>query len=269
MKQEDIPAIKAVLKDIPTTGSIELKALYFKDARTRIEPSKDKVTGMLKGVPRLSDEDKRQLTFFTDATTAIMVKDGYVIDFTKFEDRLIWAMIKESYFIAESFHMGQNTPGARFYINDEVEQLTKELEGEDLLFKVLSYIHNDRPDELLSRARILGVDMEGDTPDAAKKYLISVAKTKDGPAKLLNLYQSNVIALQLMFYKACDKSLIKKTNGIYMYGSLPLGVSDEEVISYLQAPSNIDLLDQLKKQLNPELYSNTALLGKDESRQKQ
>lgn len=259
MKNElEIPAIAAVLKDIPDHGIIELRTLWFKDAKARIEPTKVASTGRLLGVAKLSEDDKKQLTFIIEPTTFLYIGNHHQIDLSKFEDRLTWAMMKHNPLIAESFHIGQNTPGAMFYVSNEVEESRKDMETEDLLFTALSYIHNDKNDELIARARLLGVDMAGEPADTAKKYLLKLTRESGGVEKIIGVYSGNKVATTILLYKAIDKGIIKSKNNVFMYGTLPLGADEDVVLQYLQAPNNASLVDQIKQELNPEVFGTTA-----------
>jgi len=270
MKDElEIPAIAAVMKGIPNAGIIELKTLWFKDAKARIEPTKDSNSGRLKGVANLSDDDKKHLTFIVDAKSFLYIRNGHRIDLSKFEDRITWAMMIHSPLIAESFHIGQNSPGAMFYVSDEIEESRKDLEGEDKLFKALSYIHNDKDDELIARARLLGVDMSGEPVDTAKKYLLKQTREHGGVDRILGVYSGNAVTTTILLYKAIDKGIIKNKNNIFMYGTLPLGADEDTVQQYLQNPSNTSLLDQIKQEINPELFGETAPKTSGSSRSKQ
>ena len=269
MDELKIPAIANVLKDIPGKGIIELKSLYYKDAKARIEPTKSLKTGQLIGVPNLSEDDKKRLTFYTTPSTALWVRDGPVFDLSKFEDRLLWAMVKPSHLVAESFHLGQNTPGARFYVSNEEEEIKKDLESEEKLFKVLSYIHNDKDSELIARARLLGVDMTGEGADTAKKLLLKTVRDgAAGVSKVLDLYESSVISTTILFYKACDENIIKEKNGVFMYGTMPIGTDVDNVITYLQSPDNANIVDQIKKEINPELFGKAASKKEGSTRQR-
>lgn len=263
-----IAAMEAVLKGVPEEGVIELKALYFKDAKCRVEPTKDRLTGRLIGVPRLSDEDKKQLTFYTEPTTYLWIKHGYTFDMSIPEQRLLWAMVQPSPLVGKNRQEAENTPGCRFFINNEDVEVREEMQHEDDMFKALTFIHNDKDSELIARARLLGVDMTGSSPTVAKKWLLKTLREKDGAKVILDLYNSSTVATTLVFFKAVDKGIIKQTNGIYMYGTMPIGADDNTVIEFLQSPSNSALLEQVKIDINPELFGEAAPKSKSGSREK-
>lgn len=264
-----IPAIEAVLKDIPKSGIIELRTIWFKDAKARIEPTKDANTGRLLGVANLSEEDKKQLTFVISPDSFVYIRNHHRIDLSKFEDRLTWSMMKHSPLIAESFHIGQNTPGAMFYISDEVEENRRDMESEDKLYKALSFIHNDKDEELVARARLMGVDMSGESADAAKKYLLKQTREPGGVDKIISIYSGNQVATTILLYKAIDKGIIKNKNNVFMYGTLPLGAEEDVVLQYLQSPNNASLVDQIKQEINPEVFGTTATKTPTGTRSKQ
>ncbi len=270
MEMKDLPiSAQDVLRGIPETGIITLKTLFFKEQKARIEPTKDRSTGRLLGVPVLSDEDKKKLTFFTTGKTHFTARNDYQFNLERFEDRMLWAMAQHDPKIAMSFDDAQQSKDALFYVFNEDVEVQKELETEDRFFKAQEYVHKDSPELLIGRARLLGIDMAGESPGSAKKFLLHLLRERDGVARVLDVYEKGSAATTLVFYRACDLGVIEKKNGVFIYGTMPLGGNEDAVISYLQNPSNTEILNQIKKEINPEVYGEAAATTKKGPRTKQ
>jgi hypothetical protein len=77
------------------------------------------------------------------------------------------------------------------------------------------------------------------------------AKDKQSIELVNAAFTADSMAIQLLFYKAVDKKVIVQKNGIFMYGTAPLGPSEDSVIEYLQGPGNRELILQIERGVNP------------------
>ena len=61
-----------------------------------------------------------------------------------------------------------------------------------------------------------------------------------------------------MFIDAKEKHIIILKNGVYVYGdsSVVLGASDDAVIDWMQRPSNAKVVEMIRKDTYPEIYSS-------------
>ena len=103
-------------------------------------------------------------------------------------------------------------------------------------------------------AKLLGRNMRN-APDAdVEDFLMNIA-SKD-PEKIINLYTGDDIALRLLFIDAKDKRVIYVKNKVYLYSEnqIPLGASDDAVITWMKSPQNRRTLELIKRDTYPELY---------------
>lgn len=236
----------------PSEKRIVLKSIY-KQGRLTLQPVFDPKMRWYLGVDRLSEEDKKGLTYWVEPTSKIRVEEGTEFNLNDDIDRLNWEWVKHSPRIAHSFEDAQRSKVALFYVHVEEDEAEKSVETTSELFEAMKYVIEDDPTNYSDRARLLGVDMKGNSPMVIKDFLLSEAKRDS--KKVINAYTSNSVSMQLLFYKGLDAGIIKSDNGVYKYGSQILGVSIEASVAFMQAPGNSSLAEQMELEINPEVAS--------------
>jgi hypothetical protein len=227
---------------------ITIKSALGKDRKLIVQPSKDEKTRWYKGVPRLSDEDKKGMKFWTDKDSKLVITNNFTFNLNEDIEKLNWAWVQHSPEIAKNFEACQ-IGKATWYVDNHEEELTKALSIEEKLIKALNLVMNDRDDLLSGRVRVLGFEMSGDNPKEIKKFLYKMAKSPDTIDKVINSYESNTLGIQLLFFRAMDKGIIKEKNGAVMYGNEVLGVGDDAALTYMKDKANEAVVEQIKSEL--------------------
>ena len=235
-----------------TEKVIVLKSIY-KQGRLTLQPVFDPKTRWYMGVERLSEEDKKGLTYWVEPSSKIRLEEGTEFNLNDPIDKLNWQWVKHSPRIAASFEAAQRSKVALFYVHVEEDEAKANVETTNLLFEALQFVMKDDPTNYIDRARLLGVDMKGSAPLVVKDYLLSEAKRE--PKKVVEAYTSNTVSLQLLFYKGLDANFITSDNGVYKYGQQILGVSIDASVAFMQAPGNSSLVEQLELEVNPVVAS--------------
>lgn len=236
----------------PSDKVIVLKSIY-KQGKLTLQPVFDPKIRWYLGVDRLSEEDKKGLTYWVEPTSKIILKEGTEFNMNDDIDRMNWQWVKHSPRIAESFEAAQRSKVALFYVHVEEDEATSNVKSSSILYDAMNFIMQDDPTNYADRARLLGVDMGGRSPIIIKDYLLSEAK--NNPAQVIESYTSNTVSLQLLFYKGLDSNKIKEDNGVYKYGAQILGVSIEASVAFLQAAGNSSLVERLELEVNPAAAS--------------
>lgn len=93
-------------------------------------------------------------------------------------------------------------------------------------------------------------------PDAdVEDYLLQVAEKT--PEKIINLYVGDDLSLRLLFCEACDKRVIYRKQGLYMYSdNVMLGASDDAVITWMKEAKNKKTLELIRRDAFPEQYAD-------------
>ena len=243
-----------MMDTIEQTQIITLKSVYHKDRKIFLQPVRDIRNGWYKGVKRLSDDQKRELPYWVDPeSTLIPVTHNLQLDMSDKVDALNWQWMQHSSAIAESFEKCQMSKDALFYVDNEELESRKSVDADMILAKAMGYILNDRAELLVDRARMLGYSMEADSPTTIKEVLLKMAKKPETVGKVIEVYESNEVAINLLFLKARDKNIIRQENGAFLYGTLVLGITDESVVAYLKDPLNREVALEIEKEVNPKV----------------
>lgn len=124
-------------------------------------------------------------------------------------------------------------------------------------------IGKDSKQGRLTRCKILGKYMEN-APDAdVEEYLYSEAMRN--PDVILELYTGSDMALKLLLIDSKQKGVIRKNNGMYMYGEAVLGATDDAVLIFFKNPGNKAVVDQITFETYPDYAPVTKLEEKIES----
>jgi hypothetical protein len=253
MEKSMVNNIEQIENGLPSDKIIVLKSLYkTKSSKMTIQPAWSKRLSWFKGVPRLSEMDKQKMTFFITPDSKLVLQNEMEFNLADEVDAANWAWVKHSPRIAEDLDKAQMTPGAMFYIYMEEKEAQANISKSELLFKALQYVMTDKPVNYISRARLLGIDMTNDKPLIIKEFLIS--ETTKHPEKVIEVYESDALAIQLLFYGAVDKGIITNDGQVFLYGRHVLGISEALSIEYLKEPRNTSLLDLLDRELHPEYF---------------
>lgn len=229
---------------------VVLKSVFSKEKKITVMPAKDRRTGWYAGVKRLSDDDKKKLTYWVEPTTKLIIEHNKEFNLSDETDKLNWEWVSKLPVIALSYEEAQKTKEALFYVENLEVESRKTVEIETMVNKAVSYILKDRTDILPDRARLLGYDMEGESTWAIKETLLRIAKDPKTCSRIIDVYESNTTALHLLFLKARDKDIIVIENGAYLYGTTVLGVTEESVLKTLQDPAQKEIVTLISKDLD-------------------
>lgn len=262
MKDESMFTLEQKENGAPSSQIITLRGI-FKTKHT-VEPAFDSSIGWYAGVKRISDDAKKDLTYYVTVgetgdkarnNTSLVLEDGMQFDLSKEVDAINWEWVKHTKEVAHSFEEAQKSKVARFYVLIEGREAKEKNASVSLRHKAVSYILNDSPVNYENRALLLGHDMKGENPEVVKEFLLEKADDKKGCIEVINIYESKSLNIQLLYLKAKQKGIIDATpNGAIKYGPNVLGMSDEAAISFLQDRDNREVLSLLEKAVNPDYF---------------
>lgn len=219
----------------PSDKKIILKAFY-KDDKATISPAKD-MNGRYKGiVENIPEIKKLEMGYVPDKNSKVKIYDGIEIDLNDPTWAKDWEWMKHCVEIAPDFATGQATPGAYFYIYRPGFEAAKKVSTVEREVKLYNYILNDSPENLYNRAMMLGVDMSEEVISEVKDYLLNLVKTS--PDKIEQVYESKTFSLELLLMHALKKNVIKKKNGVYLFGEVLLGVDKRAVVAFFANSKN-------------------------------
>lgn len=231
---------------------IRLKSVY-KTGKTTVQPVKDRLTGWYKGIPRLSEEDKRKMVYWAEIDSKFVIQDGTTFDLNDPAQKVIWEWVKHCPCIAESEEDCQFTSGAEFYIYLENKEAETSVSRKERRYKANKYIMEDNAVNYPMRASLLGVAMDGDSPVVIKDFLLSQAD--QNPDKVLAIYEGHDISLRLLLLKARQLNVITTDQaGLFRYGNTVLGMTETSVINWMQDGGNKHLVEMIEREVNPDYF---------------
>lgn len=259
MQTDRFTEIDQLVNGTSSDKVLEIRSV-FKDGKLTVQPAWDSRTGWWAGVERLSDEQKKNKTYFVtvgerkeDAhlNTKIVLKHGHIFDLNNEVDRINWEWVKYNPFMAMSFDEAQRSK-ALFYVHIEGREAAASLSRREQRFEAEKLVMEDSSVNLVNRALLLGLDMSGENPATIKDFLMETAE--QNPGKILHIYRDKSMKINLLYALAKQKGLISEDlhEGIVKYGVTILGNSPESAVAFLQ--SNEDLLMLLEREVKPEYF---------------
>lgn len=231
---------------------IKLKSVY-KTGKTIVQPVKDALTGWFKGIQRLSEDEKRKLTYWAEPTSKFTIKDGTTFDLNNEAEKATWDWVKHCSCIADSEEDCQFTPGAEFYIFLENKEAETSVSRRERRFKAQKFIMEDNASLYPVRASLLGVEMDGESPIVIKDFLL--AQAEQNPNKVLAIYEGHDISLRLLLLKAQKLNVITSDqSGLFRYGNVVLGMTEVSCIAWMQDAGNKHLVELLEREVNPDYF---------------
>lgn len=143
---------------------------------------------------------------------------------------------------------------AELYVERPGLEAQQKVTRAKLELKATNYIYQFGYEDWLTFAKVLGRNMENQPAPDVEYFLISVAKKT--PEKIIEICSGGDLANRVLFITAKEKGVIRKKNGMYIYGEdgdLILGASEEAVIDWMRQPKNIKTLELIRKDTFPEL----------------
>ena len=219
----------------PADRVLVLKAFYKGDKCT-ISPVKD-MNGRYRGIQEnISEVKKLEMGYVPGIESRIKIYDDITIDLNNKEWAADWEWMKHCNEISEDFATGQSTPGAYFYIYRAGFESAKKVSEAEGRVKLMNYILSDSEENLYNRASILGIDMSNQVISDVKEYLLALVESE--PNKIIAVYESKTISLELLLMHSLKEKVITTKNGVFIFGEILLGVDKKAVIAFFANPKN-------------------------------
>ena len=143
---------------------------------------------------------------------------------------------------------------AELYVERPGLEAEQKVTRAKLEVKAMNYIYQYGYEDWLTFAKVLGRNMENQPVPDVEYFLISVAKKT--PEKIIEICSGGDLANRVLFITAKENGVIRKKNGMYMYGEdgdLILGASEEAVIDWMRQPKNKKTLELIRKDAYPDM----------------
>lgn len=148
---------------------------------------------------------------------------------------------------------------AELYVDRPGYESQRRVTRRKLIVEASNYIMNDERgyEGRLLVAKVLGRDMKNQPNADVEDFLLSIAEKT--PEKIINCYTGGDIQLRMLFIEAKEKGVIRKKNGLYLFGeddNVTLGATDSAVIEWMKASKNQKTLSLIRKDTYPEMFED-------------
>ena len=223
----------------------------------------------------LSDAERNspESMYFIPEDLDVIVIDGTTFDLNDKRQENIWNAIKGHDLFAPS-RDARDENGTLLIDGDAKKYGTAELyvevPGEDsersvnrkkLIIQAMRLVEEDSVDGRLTKCKLLGKNMKYAPSSDVEDYLYQVAEKT--PNRVIDLYTNGDTALRLLLIEALEKNIIRKKNGVFMYGETVLGMTDDAVINFFKIASNKTVFEEIKRETFPQFIQTPKVVDED------
>lgn len=212
----------------------------------------------------LSDAERNNpdSQYFIPEDLDVVVVDGTTFDLSDKRQANIWNAIKNhDLFVPSRDARDENGVllidgdakkygTAELFIDVPGEESERSVNRRKLIMKAQRFIEEDSVDGRLTKCKLLGKNMRYAPSSDVEDYLYQLADKS--PNRIIDLYTNGDTALRLLFIEARDKNVIRKKNGVFIYGETVLGMTDDAVIAFFKIPSNKAVFEEIKRETFPQ-----------------
>lgn len=260
---------------------IVLRSVYGKvGQKFFIQPMKDPKTGRYASCVREVDSNGNAILLRGDdepgkriikTTDTFIVEDGKSYDLSDEYQKAEWEAIQHCPIIAmkrderdAKGNLKIDGDAKRYgvgilYVEQPTAEVAKKVTKREQIHNAETYIFGDPAgaDGRRMKARLLGKAFHN-APDAdIKEFLLDIASRN--PEEIINLYTAGDLGVRTLFLDAKDKGVIISRDKIYYYGETILGGTNEAVITWLKDPLRKTIVELIKRETYPDLYTAEVL----------
>ncbi len=145
---------------------------------------------------------------------------------------------------------------AELFIDVPGEESERSVNRRKLIIQAMNLVEKDSVEGRLTKCKLLGKNMRYAPATDVEDYLYQIAEKT--PSKVIDLYTDGDTKLRLLLIEAKEKNVIRKKNGVFMYGESVLGMTDDAVINYFKIASNKPIFDEIKRETFPEFVQKVS-----------
>jgi len=139
---------------------------------------------------------------------------------------------------------------AELYVDTPGEESERSVSRKKLIIQAMTMVEKDSVEGRLTKCKLLGKNMRYAPASDVEDYLYQIAEKT--PSRIIDLYTNGDTALRLLLIEAKEKNIIKKKNGVFMYGDSVLGMTDDAVIGFFKIASNKPIFDEITRETFPQ-----------------
>lgn len=228
--------------------------------------------------PEEIEKESKGLAAYIPETKLFVIEDGKTFNLDDVYENAVWESIKNCDLIAPDRY-AKNEKGdylidgtvdpkskrprygtAELYVDRPGYEAQRRVSRKKLIIDASNYIMNDDRgyEGRLLVARVLGRNMKNQPNADVEDYLLSIAEKT--PEKIIECYTGGDMSLRILFIEAREKGVIKKKDGLYLYGEdgkVSLGASDSAAIEWMKSPRNAKTLATIRQETFSDMLSET------------
>lgn len=207
--------------------------------------------------------------YFIPEDADIVVIEGTTFDLDDPLENNKWLAIKDSVLIAptrdardengnliidgDKYRYGQ----AEIWVDIPGQEAEKTVKKRQLITRAWTYIENDSVDGRLTKCKLLGKNLRNAPSSDVQAYLYDEADKN--PLKIIDLYTNGDTALRLLIIDAKERNVIRKQDGLFIYGETVLGATEDAIMMFFKTPTNKKVLDLIKREVYPEFVRQVEM----------
>lgn len=212
--------------------------------------------------------------YFIPEDADIIVTEGTVFDLDDPLDKNKWLAIKDSVLIAptrdakdehgnliidgDKYRYGQ----AEIWVDIPGQESEQTVKKKQLITKAWIFIEQDSIDGRVTKCKLLGKNLKNAPSSDVQAFLYDEAAKN--PLKVIDLYTNGDTALKLLIIDAKDKNIIRKKDGLFIYGETILGATEDAIMLFFKTPGNKKILDLIKNEAYPEFVRKTEMFNSND-----
>lgn len=209
--------------------------------------------------------------YFIPEDADIVVTEGTTFDLDDPLEKNKWEAIKNSVLIAPSrdardehgnliidgdkYRYGQ----AEIWVDIPGEETEKIVKKKQLITRAWTFIENDSIDGRLTKCKLLGKNLRNAPSSDVQSYLYDEADKN--PLKIIDLYTNGDTALRLLIIDAKERNIIRKQDGLFIYGETVLGATEDAIMMFFKTPTNKKVLDLIKRETYHEFIRQVEMIS--------
>lgn len=211
--------------------------------------------------------------YFIPEDADIVVIEGTTFNLDDPLEKNKWEAIKNSVLIAptrdakdehgnliidgDKYRYGQ----AEIWVDVPGQDSEKTVKKRQLITKAWTFIENDSVDGRLTKCKLLGKNLKNAPSSDVQAYLYDEADKN--PLKIIDLYTNGDTALKLLIIDAKEKNIVRKKDGLFIYGESVLGATEDAMMMYFKTATNKKILDLIKRETYPEFVRQVVMQDDD------
>jgi hypothetical protein len=145
---------------------------------------------------------------------------------------------------------------AELFVDVPGEESERSVSRKKLIIQAMNLVEQDSVEGRLTKCKLLGKNMRYAPSSDVEDYLYQIAEKS--PARIIDLYTNGDTALRLLLIEAKEKNIIRKKNGVFMYGESVLGMTDDAVINFFKIASNKTIFEEIKRETFPQFVQKVT-----------